>query len=321
MEDLTTNPTARALRTLELVQVHPGITAEQIGDRLGASDRAVRRWIANLRAAGVAIESEPGRYGGYRLGRGHRPPPLVFTANEALALVMAVLDGHHVAADDGEPVGSALAKLEAVLPEHVARHAGAVRRHARAAPDRAAARPDPMTTGALVDALTTRCPLVLTYRPESGRLRRFTVDPWAIVVRHARWYLLCHSHTADAARALRVDRIVALGPLDGPLRVEPPADLDPVAWLEHHLSTGWRHHTHVVFDAPVDTVKPYVTASAGRLSPVEHDRCELIGTTDNPAAYAAERLATIPLPFRVIGGPELRDAVRQLGDRLDAALA
>jgi predicted DNA-binding transcriptional regulator YafY len=36
-------------------------------------------------------------YGGYRIGRGIRLPPLMFSAAEALGLVMAVLDGSYAA--------------------------------------------------------------------------------------------------------------------------------------------------------------------------------------------------------------------------------
>lgn len=42
----------------------------------------------------------------------HRvPPPLVFTAAEALGLVLAVLDGSHAAADADDPAGAALGKI------------------------------------------------------------------------------------------------------------------------------------------------------------------------------------------------------------------
>ena len=64
------SPTARALLALELLQGSPGITAERLGDRLGVSERAARRYVAILREAGVPIESVRGPYGGYRVGRG-----------------------------------------------------------------------------------------------------------------------------------------------------------------------------------------------------------------------------------------------------------
>src|SRR3954452_1536306 len=94
------SPTARALLALELIQGSPGITAERIGERLGVSERAARRYVGILRQAGIPIESARGPYGGYRVGRGLRPAPLMFTATEALGLVMAVLDGRRDTAAD-----------------------------------------------------------------------------------------------------------------------------------------------------------------------------------------------------------------------------
>ena len=74
------NPTARALTALELIQGSPGITADRLAERLGVSERAARRYVATLREADIPIVSVRGPYGGYRVGRGLRPPPLVFTA-------------------------------------------------------------------------------------------------------------------------------------------------------------------------------------------------------------------------------------------------
>src|SRR5215204_1620322 len=94
-----TSPTARTLLALELLQSSPGITADRFADKLGVSERAARRYVGILREAGIPIESVRGPYGGYSVGRGLRLPPLMFSAAEALGLVMAVLDGHHNASD------------------------------------------------------------------------------------------------------------------------------------------------------------------------------------------------------------------------------
>ena len=123
-----------------------------MADKLGVSERAARRYVGILREAGMPIDSVSGPYGGYRVGRGLRLPPLMFSAEEALGLVMAVLDGHHNASDPTNPVGSALGKVVRALPEAVAAQAESVRRTTAAAPDRGAARPDPATTAALVQA-------------------------------------------------------------------------------------------------------------------------------------------------------------------------
>src|SRR3954451_9386855 len=162
------SPTARALLTLQLLQASPGITAERLADKLGVTDRAARRYVAILREADIPVESTRGPYGGYRLRRGGRVPPLVFTAVEALGLVMAVLDGHHQAGDPTDSVGSALGKLVAALPESVAAQAESVRQATSPAPDRGAVRPDPAITAELVQARGERRVVRIGYRSESG---------------------------------------------------------------------------------------------------------------------------------------------------------
>ena len=311
--------TARALRVLELLQAQPGITAAQVAAQLDVTDRAVRRHVAILREAGIAVESTSGPYGGYRLGRGIRLPPLVFTATEALGLVMAALDGSHAAADDNDPVGAALGKIIRALPESVGRPAAIIRKHASAAPDRGAARPGTETTSALVAAIAAQCRVRIGYRSEAGSEWSEDVDPWAVVVRHGRWYLLCHSHRARAVRAYRVDRIQSVA--GGGEHFRAPADPDYVGLLEQHLALGWEFETRVVFDAAYEEVARYVRPPMGRLERTGGGkRCVLTGTTSNPAMYAGEWLAAIPVPFRAEGGPELRAAVATVADRLRAAL-
>src|SRR5690349_1039851 len=227
------SPTSRALLALEALQDSPGITAERLGRRLGVTSRAARRYVEILREADIPVESVRGPEGGYRLGRGARPVPLRFGPDEALGLVMAALDGQHDAADPQGPVGRALGKLLGALPRSVAAQAEAVRRTATPVPQRDPSRPDPATTVALVQACASRRRVRLGYRPESGHDRELVAEPWAVVVRYGRWYLLCRSVAADAVRTYRIDRVASVELLAE--RFEPPADLDPVATLEEHL--------------------------------------------------------------------------------------
>jgi predicted DNA-binding transcriptional regulator YafY len=313
------SPTGRALRVLELLQAEPGITGAQIAAQLGVTERAARRYVAILREAGIPVESARGPYGGYGVGRGIRLPPLVFTAAEALGLVMAVLDGSHAAADADDLVGAALGKIIRALPENVGRPAATMRQHALAAPDRGALRPGPQITSALVAALAAQHRVSIGYHSESGRQWEEDVDPWAIVVRHGRWYLLCHSHRARAVRAYRIDRIQSAAA--GSEQFRAPGGLDYVDLLEQHLGTGWEFETKVVFDAPYDEVARYARPPMGRLERTgDGGRCVLTGTTSNPAMYAGEWLAAIPIRFHVEGGPELRAAVAAVAERLTAAL-
>jgi len=233
---------------------------------------------------------------------------------------MAVLDGSHGAADAGDPVGAALSKIIRVLPEHVGRPAATMARHASAAPDRGAVRPATATTSALVDAVAVQHRVNIGYRSQAGGQWAEDVDPWAVVVRHGRWYLLCYSHRASAVRAYRIDRIQSV--TAGNERFRAPEDLDYVDLLEQHLGAGWEFETRVVFEAPPDEVGPYVTPPMGRLGlAADGARCVLTGSTSNPAMYAGEWLAAIPIAFHVEGGPELRAAVAAVAARMTAALA
>ncbi|MEI5673977.1 MULTISPECIES: helix-turn-helix transcriptional regulator [unclassified Nocardioides] len=310
------SPTARALLALEVLQDSPGITAERLGARLGVTPRAVRRYVGILREADIPVESVRGPAGGYRLGRGMRPPPLLFSGDEALGLVMAALDGQHDAADTDGPVGRALGKLLRALPRSVAAQAEAVRRTTAPVPDRSGSRPDPGTTVALVEACAERRRVRVAYRSEGGREWDAEVEPWAVVVRYGRWYLVCRSLRADAVRTYRVDRVCHVEPLADTF--VPPADLDPVALLEENLAIGWEYDVRVLVDAPVEDLRRCVPRTMGRLEPVDAATTRLVASTGNPV-YFAEQLATLPAPFHVEGGPELRATVEALGRRLLAA--
>ena len=313
------SPTARALRALDLLQGRPGITAAELAQRLGVTERAARRYVAILREADIPVESTRGPHGGYTLGRGLRLPPLVFSATEALGLVMAALDSQHAAADPDDPVGSALGKILRVLPTNVARQAVALRETARTVPERASVKPDPGVTTDLVAAVAAQRQVRIGYRTAAGNARTFEVDPWSVVVRYGRWYLLCRSHHADALRTFRIDRVTEVVQLEDGFEV--PADLDPAKELEANLGKGWEHETHVVFDAPVDEVRPWIRPTLGDLRELPDGRCELVGSTNNAEAYAGEWLAHVPIPFTVVGGPELREAVRAVAERLARAVS
>jgi len=331
------SPTARALLALEAIQNVPGITARQLGDRLGVTERAARRYVAILREAGLPIDSVSGPYGGYQVGRGLRLPPLTFTAAEATGLVMAVLEGHRPATDPADLVGGALAKIIRVLPTPVAPLVRSIRdvtghQAGAAAPGSAIetgecaqpaeARVSPVLTSALIEACAAGRRLRLGYRlaprwdGDDTPERPMEVDPWAVVLRHSRWYLLCWSHTRDARRVLRVDRIVSAEPLAATFT--PPLGLDALRVLEEHLSQGWSFPVDVLIDAPPAEVAFWLPRSLGVLHPCGETQTRLVASTDNPRWYAG-RLAVLPHRFEVTESAELRSAVANLARRLLAA--
>ncbi|MFF0343187.1 helix-turn-helix transcriptional regulator [Kribbella sp. NPDC004875] len=306
------SPTARTLMVLELIQNNPGITADKLGGKLGVSERAARRYVAILREADIPIESVRGPYGGYRVGRGLRLPPLMFSTTEALGLVMAVLEGPRGAAD---PVENALGKIIRVLPEPVARSTDAIRRVSARGPDPGARTPDPEITAALVSYSTACRRVTIHYRRHADEWP-MDVDPWAVVVRRGRWYLLCWSHGKDSQRVLRVDKVTKVEPQDA--EFTPPADLEPLAAVEEHLAMGWKYPIEVEIDAPRADAACWIARSMGRLESIDDTHTRLIASTSEPDWYAAQ-LTAIRASYRILASPEVQQASQALGQRLLAA--
>lgn len=108
----------RADRLFQIVQLIRGrrlTTAAYLADRLEVSQRSVYRDVAALQAQGVPIEGEAGV--GYRMRRGFDLPPLMFTTQEAQALVACVRVAQpRIDIGLARDADDALAKILAVLP-------------------------------------------------------------------------------------------------------------------------------------------------------------------------------------------------------------
>lgn len=108
-------PADRLFRLVQLIRGRRLSTAAFLAERLEVSLRTVYRDIAQLQHQGVPIEGEVGV--GYRLGSGFELPPLMFTQDEASALVAAVrlaqawLDPKLALAAE-----SSLSKIMSILP-------------------------------------------------------------------------------------------------------------------------------------------------------------------------------------------------------------
>jgi predicted DNA-binding transcriptional regulator YafY len=69
---------ARLLRLVSLLSTRPSWTNSELAERMDVTERTVRRDIAKLRDLGYAVHSDPGPWGGYRLGPCARPRSAVF---------------------------------------------------------------------------------------------------------------------------------------------------------------------------------------------------------------------------------------------------
>lgn len=309
-------PIIRALRALELLQREPGISGDRLAAELDVSTRAVRRTIQSLRDAEIPIAATPGPLGGYRLGAGARAVPVVLRSAEALALVMAVAERRD--ADERSDVAdAAVRRLLGAMPTTVAAPARSMLEHTASIPE-ATSSPRVVLAMAVVDAVAERERLRIRYRSAAGASWSEQVEPWAVVVRHGRWYLLCRSLRADDVRTYRLDRIDdAVGTRE---RFVPPPSLDARALLEEHLGSGRPYRTRIVLHAPIDEVRPWWSPVLGTLTSLDASTCLLEGTTSNPAMIAGEWLAALPFAATVEGDEAVRAAVAGVVQRLSAAL-
>lgn len=108
----------RSDRLFQLIQLVRGrrlSTAAWLAERLEISERTVYRDVADLQAQGVPIEGAAGV--GYRLGSGYDLPPLMFSREEAQALVAAVrIAQPRLDAGFAGQAEAALGKILSVLP-------------------------------------------------------------------------------------------------------------------------------------------------------------------------------------------------------------
>ena len=204
----------RADRLFQIVQLIRGrrlTTAAFLAQRLEISGRTVYRDVADLQHQGVPIEGEAGV--GYRFGQGFDLPPLMFSVDEARALVASV----RMAQVWQDPVLAqasqvALGKILSVLP---AAARAAAQSLAIYAPPMAL---DPSAQAALLtlrEAAQDQRRVRFTYRDASDQSTQRTVRPLGCFYWGKVWTLAAWCEVRDGFRSFRLDRMVGVQRIDG----------------------------------------------------------------------------------------------------------
>ena len=204
MSDTTT----RALSLLNLLQTHRHWPGTELAERLGVTERTVRRDVERLRELGYRIESTPGVAGGYRLEAGSAVPPLLLTDEEAVAMAI----GLRVAAAQRlvggpETTLTALAKLEQVLPAPLRRRVTALADAVQPAGIRTGEAVSTEVLGELALACRDHERVRFTYTAASGDVSKRRVEPYTLAPADRHWYLLCWDVEREDWRTFRVDRV------------------------------------------------------------------------------------------------------------------
>lgn len=262
------DPTARVLQLLSLLQTHRFWPGTELADRLDVSPRTLRRDVDRLRDLGYLVDATPGVAGGYRLAAGNHLPPLLLDDEEAVAIAV----GLRAAADapvEGIDQTSvrALAKLEQVLPDRLRRQVRAL--HTNVTPLRWSRRGplvDPETLALLSQACRDHEQVQFDYARRDGEESRRLVEPNQLVPAGRRWYLVAWDLRRDDWRTFRLDRLRdprRAGPRFTPREL--PAD-DAAAFVEQSLGAmPTRYQVDVTLAAPEEVV-----VEATRYLAVEH---------------------------------------------------
>ncbi|WP_394787030.1 helix-turn-helix transcriptional regulator [Rhodoferax sp.] len=212
----------RADRLFHLVQLVRGrrlSTAAFLAERLEVSERTVYRDVADLQRQGVPIEGEPGV--GYRLGAGFELPPLMFSSDEAKALVAAVrLSQPWLDAPLALAAEDALGKMLSVLPPA-----------ARAAAESLALYAPPVSFNGLQadvrahlqllrEASGLRRKVHIDYSDVKDATTQRTVHPLGCFYWGRVWTLVAWCEVRDDFRSFRIDRIRAAAMQEAPFALQ-----------------------------------------------------------------------------------------------------
>lgn len=229
--------TDRMLAIVLELQAHRWRRAEDLADALETSKRTIYRDLVALNRAGVPLISTPGR--GYSLVEGYFLPPVSFTSDEAMILLLGAdvmaqsFDAQYHAAAQ-----SAAAKITAALPERLRLDVANLRERILIGPQSDALRPEAAASLRALRGAVIACQRVRflyhtrhhhsdAERDDSGAdatpgepLWR-EADPYALIRLRGAWYMNGYCHLRKDRRNFRLERIESLSVLDQ--RFTPPA--------------------------------------------------------------------------------------------------
>ena len=286
-----------------MLQNRPFVTGAELARGLGVDTRTVRRYVAAVQELGFPVEGARGPAGGYRLQPGYKLPPLMFSEDEATAVVLGLASAKRL----GVPTSDeALAKINRVLPARLRSRTESLEGVAFTAP--AGVAPAGETVLRLAEAARRHRRVSARYTSHGGAETDRELSPYGVVVHGGRWYLAAYDHGRGDLRTFRVDRVrrVELGGA-----ATPATDgFDPTEHvLRSFAQVPWTHE--VVVDLAEPRAVPLAEVSpAGRLTM----RVESLD-------YMARVLAGLDCEFTIVRPPALRDAVQRLSDLLRRAAA
>ena len=205
MNDNDTSRLSRLTAILMHLQTKRLITAPELAEKFSVSTRTIYRDIQALVAAGVPVLTEDGK--GYTLMEGYRIPPVMFTENQANALITAeqlVLKNKD--ASFVKDYMEAIEKIKAVLRHSVKDKANLLSERTRFSQNFNNER-NSNNLSELQFALTNFYVMKIEYANEVNKASTRLVEPFALLSTQENWLLVAWCRLRNEFRYFRLDRI------------------------------------------------------------------------------------------------------------------
>ncbi|KAA6439304.1 YafY family transcriptional regulator [Dyadobacter flavalbus] len=196
---------SRLVGLLTLLQTKRNVTATELAVRFSVSTRTIYRDIRTLESAGIPIVTQEGK--GYAMLEGYRLPPVMFTREEAIALLTAEkLASRLTDTATGKLSGAAMDKVRAALRYSDRDHLETVEPYIHVMePPSASGRPD--TYQQLISAVTSQRVVHIRYQAaESGEATMRDIEPIGLYLSE-HWHVVAFCRLRQAFRNFRLDRI------------------------------------------------------------------------------------------------------------------
>jgi len=317
------DPAARLLALLSLLQTPREWPSSELAQRLGVTDRTVRRDVERLRSLGYPVEASMGVHGGYRLAAGAAMPPLILEDDEAvtLAIGLRLTAGQPVAGLEESAV-RALTKVLQVMPARLRHRAKTV-----AAATVSATPPDDVIEPEILTALASAAAngerVRFGYADWQGRITTRHAETVRLVALSRRWYLVAFDLDRTDWRTFRVDRITeprATGARA--IHREPPGG-DVHAYLaEARAAMAPVVRGDVILDLSLADAEARLRdrLGDGRIEAGPHGRTRWHTHADT-VPWLASQILHLRCEFEVCGPPELSEYLRELADRMMRAVS
>lgn len=206
MADNETSRLSRLTAIITLLQTKRLLTATEISERFSISTRTVYRDIRALEEAGIPVCTEEGK--GYSLMQGYKLPPVMFTENEANALITA--EQLIMRNKDNSLVrhySDAINKIKSVLRYETKSKADLLSRRIFFSQNMEHSRTSDLLSVIQLAITHYNVACIVYHTPEKDEITSRQVEPFALYSTQENWIMIAWCRLRKDYRAFRLDRI------------------------------------------------------------------------------------------------------------------